>query len=122
MDLQINLALMDVRLIIQVVQANVKPVILTIAATELLLACRVTLVVHHIIQIVLQSARLGPATLGIIKLETAAGSFLTIPVRQDTQSQMVVDVLTALRLQELRREVYVQNVVQRLKTRMAPSV
>ena len=47
---------------------------------------------------------------------------LAIPVRQDTQSQMVVDVLTALRLQELRREVYVQNVVQRLKTRMAPSV
>lgn len=71
---------------------------------------------------VLQSARLGPATLGIIKLETAAGSFLTTPVRQDTQSQMVVDVLTALRLQELRREVYVQNVVQRLKTRMASSV
>lgn len=65
MDLQINLAPMDVRLIIQTAPANVKLAMRTTAATELLSMFRVMLHVQHIIRIVRLNAEDGAVILVI---------------------------------------------------------
>ena len=65
MDLQINLAPMDARLIIQTAPANVKLAMRTTAATELLSVFRVMLHVQHIIRIVRLNAEDGAVILVI---------------------------------------------------------